>query len=338
MIHFKTFDDLTREVEQDDLGKWDRKVLAEAIELRYGKLRLSPHRGGTVSGLILSDRAIQNICELVGIPVDYFYRCPPPLQDVQFNFWLRECCRRDEAERKARLSSAPIQLLLRAKRDILRAVLAHDYPCFDHRDLLNFLKPKLRRRLAVSAYELEGDQLWITLVMPESARTVTKSHSYLLGCQLYNSEIAEAVITVRPVIVVESSETEIGCPTAPVELVHAAGAYDARHGFQTDVERAMETAFTRAAEFLGLLERYPPLKQVCVDKALSKLTLRCQIPATAVQSVGELLASTTDKRKVTAMTLAEALVGAAKSFPPALQIEQEALAGHLLFGEILRHI
>ncbi len=244
MIHFKTFDDLTREVEQDDLGKWDRKVLAEAIELRYGKLRLSPHRGGTVSGLILSDRAIQNICELVGIPVDYFYRCPPPLQDVQFNFWLRECCRRDEAERKARLSSAPIQLLLRAKRDILRAVLAHDYPCFDHRDLLNFLKPKLRRRLAVSAYELEGDQLWITLVMPESARTVTKSHSYLLGCQLYNSEIAEAVITVRPVIVVESSETEIGCPTAPVELVHAAGAYDARHGFQTDVERAMETAFT----------------------------------------------------------------------------------------------
>lgn len=305
MIHFKTFDDLARDVASDDLGKWNRRVPIDLLEMRRGKLKVQPHRCGTIVPLELSELARKNLCDLIGVPASYFARCPPPLQDIQANYWLREFCKRDEREQLTRGATEPAAVLLRCNGNHLRAMLSSDYPCFDHSDLVKYLKPK-RRRWLIASFALTAGSLHLTICLERSSRKVTDQVTLLAGCQLENSETSEAVIAVRPVLVIDPDGYLIGCPTAETLLIVKEYSYDSKHAFASALDDTIDTAFIRATELLNLIARYPPQAS---SKGRSKPL--CALERAAALSKSATTLSGRERR------------------------EQELIAGQLLFGEAL---
>src|SRR4051794_39540156 len=102
--------DARETVRSDDYGKWDITVPRDDLQLCDGQIMFAQETGeGQLSP---STWAIGQLCTRLGIPAPYFRRCPPELQDLQGNHWLRHGDYKPDEK-----------WLLRAKDTSLRAVL-----------------------------------------------------------------------------------------------------------------------------------------------------------------------------------------------------------------------
>ena len=140
---------------------WDALLEPSEITLVQGRV-VSPrlYRYEYPTGLTLTPWATGQLCQFLGMPTAYFRKCPPELQDTQFNHWIQE---RQEENRKAPKAD---RWLLRAKGDTLRGVLTERYVRLDHLELFSALSPALSADYEVDWFAVTDESSTSDCMMP----------------------------------------------------------------------------------------------------------------------------------------------------------------------------
>jgi len=327
---------------QDDRNKWDLTVPRERLMLGGGRLILPEEfRDEYPERLDLSGWATTQACQRLGIPAQYFVRCPPPLRDVQFNHWLWKAANEpddehlpeeDEESGLSNRSSADglRPWLLRGKEGTVRAVLSDRYAPLDNADLLATLTPLLEGRFEVKTLLLTPESLHLRLVDPRLAREVLPDDRLMVGLHVANSEVGRRSVTVDALVY------RLVCQNGLIRLVKGRSLLRQRHvswdrpRFQDALSRSLSEAITAGAgliERLSLATRMPVPDVEGVILALSRqagLTQRVQ------DGVRRALLATAAPQQETVYGFVQALTLTAQDLPPDDRYDLEVAAGRLL--------
>ncbi len=327
---------------QDDRNKWDLTVPRERLMLGGGRLVLPEEfRDEYPERLDLSGWATMQACQRLGIPAQYFVRCPPPLRDVQFNHWLWKAANEpddellpeeDEESGLSNRSSADglRPWLLRGKEGAVRAVLSDRYAPLDNADLLATLTPLLEGRFEVKTLLLTPESLHLRLVDPRLAREVLPDDRLMVGLHIANSEVGRRSVTVDALVY------RLVCQNGLIRLVKGRSLLRQRHvswdrpRFQDALARSLSEAITAGAgliERLSLATRMPVPDVEGVILALSRqagLTQRVQ------DGVRRALLATPAPQQQTVYGFVQALTLTAQDLPPDDRYDLEVVAGRLL--------
>jgi hypothetical protein len=195
----KSLDDVRDLVTGDDVGKHDYVVPVQEVCMQYGRLFL-PGADDDGMGFALTPWATAQACGKLGIPVGYFSRCPPDLQDAQFNHWRQqeETLRKIAANAEVKYAA---KWTVRAKNAPVRGVLSARYDKLDNRQLMEALLPLLSgTTYRVSLMELTSESFHLRLVDPRISRDVLPGDRLLVGIHLANSEVGFRAVTVDAVV------------------------------------------------------------------------------------------------------------------------------------------
>jgi hypothetical protein len=191
----RSLSDVRDLVAADDQGKHDQVVTVKDLTLQHGRL-FWPGADDDGMGFALTAWATAQACGKLGIPTAYFNRCPPDLQDAQFNHWRQQ----EEVLRKiAATAEEPdaAKWMVRAKHATVRGVLSAKYERLDNRQLIEALLPRLPEgRYQVSLMELTNESFHLRLVDPRISRDVLPGDRLLVGIHLANSEVGFRAVTV----------------------------------------------------------------------------------------------------------------------------------------------
>lgn len=243
------------QVREEDDGKWDSTVFHDQLTLLNGKLLVPESVGSNeVEELTPTTWATAQMCGRLSIPTAYFRRCPPDLQDAQFNVWTRQHDKFQSSGYKHNSSNGNGQSssrntgsgnerwLLRAKHDSLRGVLSDRYTRLDNEPFLNYLEPLVPTRLQVKWFALTGESLHLRLIDPTLAREVLPDDRLMVGLHIANSEVGKRSVTVDAIV------WRLVCQNGLVRLVKGKSLLQQRHifasqsNFKRDLERAMGEA------------------------------------------------------------------------------------------------
>jgi hypothetical protein len=191
----KSLSDVRDLVASDDLGKHDYLAPVKEVTLHQGRLFV-PGADDDGMGFALTAWAMGQACQRLGIPTAYFHRCPPDLQDAQFNHWRMQ----EDTLRKIAASAQDPDAgkwTVRAKNATVRGVLSSRYQKLDNRQLVEALLPRLPEgRYQVSLVELTQESFHLRLVDPRISRDVLPGDRLLVGIHLANSEVGFRAVTV----------------------------------------------------------------------------------------------------------------------------------------------
>ena len=264
---------LVRErVRKDALDKWDALTPRAEIRLHGGRLWFpEAAQSDFAASLRPTAWATSQFCQKMHLPVDYFRRSPSWLQDIQFNYWIRQVDRRDRMEEdfppaperadeealpenlRSDEADGPLPLeawLLRMKGDSLRGVLSSRYARLDHDLLLDCLAPLVPAGFAVDWFSLDETGLHLRLVDPRKPQTVLPGDELLSGIHVCNSEVGRQAVRVDALIY------RLVCQNGLVRLVHGKSLMHQRHvhlsapRFREALEGAVLGALEEAGRFV----------------------------------------------------------------------------------------
>ena len=196
------FNEILRRIEEDDKNKMD-------VEIGLNELRMLPTgnivRKGreTLNGLELSDYAMTQAFNRIGIPVRYGKRLfaeRPDLVADQFNHWVSQEQRR-----------VLIRFRNNGNTGIIRGFLSDSYTKLDNRDVMNALHEVVKEipNAEVEGFYLDDRRTHIRLTLPELSvdfgeavgETVDGMRDILrVGVDIINSEIGASSLVVSPLV------------------------------------------------------------------------------------------------------------------------------------------
>jgi hypothetical protein len=246
----RTLSDVHDLVSEDDKGKWDTIARVQEVSLCHGRLYFPQATAdGYDTGLAFSPWAMSQACQKLQMPTAYFKRCPPALQDAQFNHWAnmahigREFRRADEQPEEA--------WTLRCKGGSVRGVLSPKYGKLDNAKLLQALLPVLKgTRYQVGLVQLTDESFHLRLIEPSVGRDVLPQDRLLVGVHIANSEVGLRAVTVDAVVF------RLVCTNGLVRRVNHKSLLHQRHihvsepKFAGLLERAVSEATVVAAGFI----------------------------------------------------------------------------------------
>ena len=250
-IHFsRTLDDVRDLVTEDDKGKWDSIARVQEVSLSCGRLVFPQAQSdGYDSGLTFSPWALSQACQKLGMPASYFKRCPPELQDAQFNHWARNL---HIGREFTRADTEPEEVwTVRCKGANVRGVMSGQYARLDNMQLLDVLFPVLAgTRYKVGLVQLSPESLHLRLIEPNVGRDVLPDDRLLVGVHIANSEIGLRAVTVDAVVF------RVVCTNGLIRRTNHKSLLKQRHihvdtpRFQSLLERAVGEAVAVAAGFI----------------------------------------------------------------------------------------
>jgi len=268
---------LVRErVRRDALDKWDALTPRDEIRLHNGRVWFpEAAQSDFAASLRLTPWATAQFCQRLGIPAGYFRKCPPRLQDLQFNHWIRKPLRGQEAppdeEEDDPLApdrgdeEAPPERtdaegpdgpqpsepwLLRMKGDALRGILSSHYARLDHDLLLDCLTPLLPAGFAVDWFSLDDTGLHLRLVDPRKPQSVLAGDDLLCGIHLANSEVGRRAVTVDALVYRLVCQNGLIRRVLGKSLLHQRHVHLAAPRFKEALEGAVLGALDEAGRFV----------------------------------------------------------------------------------------
>src|SRR6266568_8665119 len=131
---------VTEKIVQDDHNKWDRRMLAEELEVA-DDADIAP----------FSELAMSQFCAKMDIPVRYYRRLPDKLKIILGNH---------ELERLKGTS-----FLIRGKGDWIRAFLSADYVAYNNCEIAQTAESLLRNAaLSVKSFVLEETHMFLKII------------------------------------------------------------------------------------------------------------------------------------------------------------------------------
>ncbi len=326
----RTMDDVQDLVCEDDKGKWDSIARVQEVSLCKGRLYFPQATAdGYDTGLAFSPWAMGQACQKLGMPTAYFKRCPPALQDAQFNHWAnmahigREFRRADEQPEEA--------WTLRCKGGSVRGVLSQRYGKLDNAQLLQALLPVLKgTRYQVGLIQLTDESFHLRLIEPTVGRDVLPQDRLLVGVHIANSEVGLRAVTVDAVVF------RLVCTNGLVRRVNHKSLLHQRHihvsepRFQSLLERAVGEAITVAA---GFIEQMVLATRTPVPDPMAAVEVLGQawgLPKATVEQVQFALHGEGTGQHHTLYNLTNAITLTAQRLGPDERFHLETLAGLLV--------
>ena len=330
-IHFsRSLDDVRDLVIEDDKGKWDSIARVQEVSLSCGRLLFPQAQSdGYDSGLAFSSWALSQACQKLGMPAGYFKRCPPELQDAQFNHWARNL---HIGREFTRADSEPEEAwTVRCKGANVRGVMSGQYTRLDNTQLLDALFPVLSgTRYKVGLVQVGPESLHLRLVEPTVGRDILPDDRLLVGVHIANSEVGLRAVTVDAVVF------RVVCTNGLIRRINHKSLLKQRHihvdtsRFQQMLTRAVGEAVTVAAGFIeqmALATRTPvPDPQAAVEI----LGQAWGLPKSTVEMVQFNLYGEGQGQSNTLYGLTNAVTLTAQRLPAEDRFHLETLAGLLV--------
>lgn len=314
------------EVRADDDGKRDLLLERDELMLRHGRLTF-PHAAehGYAEGLTPTSWATTQVCQRLNIPASYFKRCPPELQDEQFNYWI------DHVGQNGHTHAPKAERwLLRTKDDGLRGVLTERYACLDNRDVLETLRPLIEPHYQVGWFALTDESFHLRLLDPKLAREVLPHDRLVAGVHLANSEVGKRAVTVDAMVY------RLVCSNGLVRLVRGSSLMHQRHvswskpRFEVALRQAVHEALVHGVGFIERMSWATTMGVPDMDTALDQLGQRWGLSQTTTANVRQSLLDMPAGQQDTLYGLANAVTHAAQALPADDRYTLETLAGDLV--------
>ncbi len=360
------FDHARERVYRDALDKWDALTPRNAIWLLGGKVWFPEAAQSDFAPGFLAPTAwaTSQFCQRLGIPAPYFKRCPPRLQDVQFNHWIQHA-RADREGARAREEwdepltpeeeddplvlgrpggNGPAQVpadgetengtaerwLLRAKGDALRGVLSARYARLDNDCLLDCLARVLPPGFAVDWFSLTDESLHLRLVDARAPRQVLPGDDLMVGLHVGNSEVGRRAVTVDALVY------RLVCQNGLIRLVKGKSLLHRRHlylsapRFQEALHGAVLGALDAAAGFLDQLQAATRTPVPDVAAVLEMLGKQEALSRSFLEAVEQSMRCEPASQQETVWGLVNGLTQAAQRLPADDRYQVETLAGRLI--------
>ena len=326
---------LVRErVHQDALDKWDAVTPRTHIRLHQGRVWFPEAAQSDFAAGFLAPTAwaTSQFCQRLGIPSGYFRKCPPALQDIQFNHWINQEERgnEDHGNQDVSADGSSDCWLLRAKGDSLRGVLSQRYAPLDHDRIVDSLAPLLPKSFTVDWFSLTDESLHLRLVDLRQHRTILPGDDLMVGLHVANSEVGSRALTVDALVY------RLVCTNGLIRLVKGRSLLYRRHvswtptRFQDALERAVMGALATATAFLDQLQEATRTPVPDVPAVLSLLAEQNGLSKSFLEAVESSLKSEPASQQETVWGLVNGLTQAAQGLPPDDRYGVEALAGRLI--------
>jgi hypothetical protein len=331
MMFTKTLDDVREQVQSDDSGKWDSIVPCQQISLYQGRLVFPlAQADGYDEGMALTPWALSQACQRLGLPTAYFKKCPPQLQDQNFNYWNQSA---EVGRQLVKADADPDGAwLLRSKGATVRGVLSSRYARLDNTHLLEALFPLLSgTRYQVGLVQLSSESLHLRLVDPLISRDVLPGDRLLVGIHVANSEVGLRAVTV------DACVFRVVCTNGLIRRINNRSLLRQRHlhvsepRFKEMLERAIGEAVTVAAAFIEQMALAIKTPIPDPEQALSVLADAWKLSQQTVEFVRfALYGESQHGQQDTLYGLVNALTNAAQRLSPDDRFELETLAGVLI--------
>jgi len=340
-------------VRRDDRNKWDAPVFRHDLFLENGKLTLPPFYDGVpdTSGyprLTPSQWAWSQLCQRLGMPAHYFRKCPSRLQDIQFNYWIKqpretkpESGEGQDAEKgdegqptpphlRRQEQDKPERWLLRGKGEGVRAVLSDKYAPLDNNVLLTSLIPVMRRGLQVKHFTLTEESLHLRLIDTTLTKEIFPDDPLFVGIHVGNSEVGKRAVTVDALVY------RLICTNGLIGLVKGKSLLYRRHigGTGAELKGRLEQAIGEALlAGAGLLERLAwsaktPLSNP--EKRIERIASQWHLSEAMQQRITQNLLASPTAHQETVYGLVNAVTLASQSLDPDERYGLEVMAATLL--------
>jgi hypothetical protein len=165
---------VAEKIVQDDQNKWDKRTLAEDLEVAQVEDGVWP----------FSDLGISQFCGKLGIPVRYFRRLPDNLKITLGNYELQ------------RLKGT--SFLVRGKGDWIRAFLSDQYVAYNNSEIVETVEKLLAKGdVSVKDFVLEETNMYLKIVSDEIWDVESGIKA---GIMIGNSEVGAASVSVEPFV------------------------------------------------------------------------------------------------------------------------------------------
>jgi hypothetical protein len=292
----------------DDHNKWDRKVPAAALRIADdGALEL--HGDGSAERFALSEHAIGQMCQRLGIPVRYYRRLPDALKITLANYDLD------------RLSDRTY--LLRGRGQHVRAFLSTDFVPCDNAEIVRTTRELLAGRpITVRSFVLEETRLYLKVISEEIA---DRDSGLKGGVMIGNSEVGLGSVSIEPFV--------YRLPCTNDLVVSAEQSFRHPHaGLNADELRkraalAVSIAFDVATD---VLKRFLKTHEEPIADPAEEICLLAEAQKMSCKFADEVIASYAAEPEPTRFGVINAFTRAAQKLGPLQRIEVERFAGSLL--------
>jgi hypothetical protein len=175
---------ISEKIVQDDQNQWDQKVKGEQLLVtRNGTLEVSNGHGPSAC-FSLSDLAISQMCQKLGIPIDYYRRLPGEMRSLVANFDLE------------RLTED--SFLLRGKGEWVRAFLSGQYVVYNNTQIAETVQGLLGQAAVwVKTFVLEETHMFLKIITED---ILLPKDGLKAGVMIGNSEVGLGSISVEPFV------------------------------------------------------------------------------------------------------------------------------------------
>ena len=241
-----TLDGVCDRVAKDDSGKHDHLVPVRDLSLQSGRLYF-PGADDDGFGFALSPWAMGQACTRLGMPAAYFAKCPPELQDRQFNYWRSL----DEEARKKAGGDGGDTWTIRAKNATVRGVLSARYEKLDNRQLVNALLPALvGTEYQVKLFDLCDEGFHLRVIDPRMSRLALPGDPLVVAIHIANSEVGLRAVTIDACIFRQICSNGLMRKVAGRSLLRQRHIHVAQEAFVPSLQEAIGQARLVAAAFI----------------------------------------------------------------------------------------
>jgi hypothetical protein len=296
---------------QDDQNKWDHKATCQQLWVSpEGRLEVL---NGDSRFYSLSDLATTQMCQKLGIPVDYYRRLPGQMKAIVANFDLE------------RVKEA--SYLLRGKGEWVRAFLSGEYVAYNNIQIAETVQALLgQAAVSVKSFVLEETHLYLKLVsedisIPESGLKA--------GIMIGNSEVGQGSVSVEPFMfrkactndLVVSQEKSFRHPHIHFTIA------ELNSRMAEGISNAFEVASSILDAFLRTRKEPVPDPVATIRKLAAERKL-------SQKFTDEVVSSYQIEPDPTRFGVINAFTHAAQHLAPLHRIETERFAGTLLAGKL----
>jgi hypothetical protein len=289
---------VAEKIVQDDQNKWDRRMLAEELEVADGA-DMTP----------FSDLALTQFCAKMDIPVRYYRRLPDNLKIVLGNH---------ELERLKGTS-----FLIRGKGDWIRAFLSADYVAYNNSGIAETVEGLLSKgNVTVKDFVLEETNMFLKIISNE----IWDVESGLkAGILIGNSEVGMGSVSVEPFVFRKPCTNDL--IVSREKSFRHAHIHLTAHELTRRMAEAVSDGFRVASSLLEVFLKAREVKVVDPLKVIRKIAEERQFSQKLTDQV---VSGYLAEAEPNWFGVINAFTNAAQKLGPLQRIEMERFAGTLL--------
>lgn len=295
---------------KDDENKWDHGVTGHQLRISWsGALELT---NGSKRCYLLSDLATTQMCQKLGIPVDYYRRLPDEMKAIIANYDL------------GRMNET--SYLLRGKGEWTRAFLSAEYVAYNNMQIIETVQALLEQtEVSVKSFVLEETHLYLKIV---SEDLLVQESGLKAGIMIGNSEVGQGSVSVEPFVYRKA------CTNDLVISQEKSFRHPHIHFTVSELNRRMAEGISKAFEVASsILDAFLRTREEPILDPVETIRRLATQRKFSQKFTDEVVSSYQGEPDPTRFGVINSFTNAAQKLGPLQRIEMERFAGTLLEGQ-----